>query len=193
MTGIIGLLVFVGLIVLGIRLHHIYLERKYRRKVSLDVRKRLITAENYSALDNSTLLLMKNDIFNRHMRALLICLPFMAIILLIAALKHSEPIVYLSIVLAFTFIGSLIIVKYLTEISRLSSAKEFVKIKGFIFREVVGHEYSVMYYDMVKLDYRVFRQDIFLHQAQSAHLGEFVTLIGVRTPKKVKIVRILTF
>ena len=40
-----------------------------------------------------------------------------------------------------------------------------------------------MYYDMVKLDYRVFRQDIYLHQADSAKLGEFVTLIGLRTPK----------
>lgn len=193
MTGMIGLLIFVCLIVLGLKLHHTYIERKYRRKVSLDVRKRLITAENYSVLDNNTLLLMKNDIFNRHLRALLICLPFMTIILLIAALKHCESIVYLSIVLAFAFIAALIIVKYLTEISRLSSAKEFVKIKGFIFREVVGNEYAVMYYDMVKLDYRVFRQDIFLHQAHSAQLGEFVTLIGVRTDKKVKVIRILSF
>lgn len=193
MTAIAGLLIFIGLIVLGLRLHHAYIERKYRRKVSLDVRKRLITAENYSALDNNTLLLMKNDIFNRHMRSILICLPFMAVCLVIAFLNHCEYTVYLCIVLAFGVIAGLIAVKYITEIIWLSPAKEFVKIKGFIFREVVGHEYSVMYYDMVKLDYRVFRQDIYLHQAGAARLGEFVTLIGVRTPKKVKIIRILTF
>lgn len=193
MPVIAGLLIIIGLPVLGLRLYHVNQDKKYRRKVSLDVRKRLITAENYSVLDNNTLLLMKRDIFIRHIRALLICLPFMVICLAAAAFKRCEYTVYLCIILAFALIAVLIAVKYLTEIIRLSSAKEFVKIKGFIFREVVGHEYSVMYYDMVKLDYRVFRQDTFLHQAASARLGEFVNLIGIRTDRKVKIIRILSF
>ncbi len=188
-----GLFIIFVLPFVCLRLYHVHQDKKYRRKVSLDVRKRLITAENYSVLDKNTLLLMKHDIFIRHIRSLLICLPFMVICLLAAAFRHCEYTVYLCIVLAFAVIAVLIALKYLTEILRLSSAREFVKIKGFIFREVVGHEYSVLYYDMVKLDYRVFRQDIYLHQAASVRLGEFVNLIGIRTDRKVKIIRILSF
>ena len=183
----VGFLIIFGLPLLLLKLRHLRQNQKGRKEAGLDVKKRLITAENYSALDPNVLMLMKSDIFIRHMRELLLCIPVMAL------LKHSESAVYISIVSAFGIIAAIIVFGCLSDMRSLSSRKDFIKIKGFVFGQIGTNELLVLYYDMEKLDYRVFRQNIWRHKADAAQLGSFVNLIGIRTAKRVKIIRILSF
>lgn len=168
-------------------------DRRDMKRVSLEVKKRLITAENYSALDSWTLSMFRREIIRRHVISFLMGAA-VAVILIIAALIDRSGVSVIAGILLLTLLyGSFIAAVCAYNIKRVSPAGQFIKIKGFIFRSRGSYEVSVMYYDMVKLKYRIHTQDMFFRKTDNARLGDFVNLVGIRKDRRVKIIRILTF
>lgn len=166
---------------------------KHKRMIDLNVKKKLISSDNYGSLSNETLILVKKDIIRTNMLFYLITIPIFVILFIAAIYDKSGLSVILFIIITAIIFGIMFLTKTLYEIGTLSFHDKLIKIKGFIFRQRGNNELSALYYDMIKMKYCIFTQNLFFRHTDNAQLGNFVNLIGVRTDKKVKIIRILTF
>ncbi len=161
--------------------------------IDLNVKKKLISSDNYGSLSNGTLILVKKDIIRTNMLFYLITIPIFVILFIAAMYEKAGLSVIIFIVITDIIFGILFLLKALYEIGKLSFHDSLIKIKGFIFRQRGDNELSVLYYDMVKMKYCIFTQNLFFRHVDNAQLGDYVNLIGVKTNRKVKIIRILTF
>ncbi|MDE6789781.1 MAG: hypothetical protein K2J47_10750, partial [Ruminococcus sp.] len=101
-----------------------------------------------------------------------------------------EIILYFVIILAVMLI--FFTVKTIYEYRRISNPEKLTKIIGFVFRKK-GYQLSIVYYDVQKLEYRIFSHNTFFSNADFAVPGKLVNLIGVRKKSKVRIIRLLSF
>ena len=168
------------------------IDKKHTNMISLDVKSRLITKENYSPLDGSVLKLVKAEIIRRNIAYLLLTAAvFAAVTLLYALTRREVGTLYAAAVLA-VFLLLFFAAKTVGELAELSSDR-LIKVKAFVFRQRGFNEISVLYYDMVRMKYRVFPQKIVLRRKDEAELGSFVNLIAVKKKNRVKVIRILSF
>ena len=168
------------------------IDKKHTNMISLDVKNRLITKENYSPLDGSVLKLVKAEIIRRNIAYLLLTVAvFAAVTLLYALTRREVGTLYAAAVLA-VFLLLFFAAKTVVELAELSSDR-LIKVKAFVFRQRGFNEISVLYYDMVRMKYRVFPQKIVLRRKDEAELGSFVNLIAVKKKNRVKVIRILSF
>lgn len=181
------------LVPVGIVWYRRYLiDKKHTNMISLDVKNKLITKENYSPLDDSVLKLVKAGIIRRNIADLILTAAvFAAVALLYALTRREVGTLYASVVLV-VFLLLFFVVKTVAELSELSSDR-LIKVKAFVFRQRGFNEISVLYYDMVRMKYRVFPQKIVLRRKDEAELGAFVNLIAVKKKNRVKVIRILSF
>ncbi|MBR1823875.1 MAG: hypothetical protein IJ779_06555 [Ruminococcus sp.] len=180
-------------VTVGIVWYRRYLiDKKHTNMISLDVKNRLITKENYSPLDGSVLKLVKAEIIRRNIAYLLLTVAvFAAVTLLYALTRREVGTLYAAAVLA-VFLLLFFAAKTVVELAELSSDR-LIKVKAFVFRQRGFNEISVLYYDMIRMKYRVFPQKIVLRRKDEAELGSFVNLIAVKKKNRVKVIRILSF
>ena len=175
--------------IINFRRYRSFRKPNFRREVSLEVKKRLITADNYGSLSSDTLKLVKRDIIRNHLVTIAVIAAFVIVLTIAAAIMHGEPALITSI-LSFGAATAFMSLAY--RLLRLSPAGRLVKVKGFVFG-MNSSMVCVMYYDMPRMDYRIFTQNTPLRTPSAAQLGEFVNLIGVKTKRRVRIIRILSF
>lgn len=168
-------------------------DNKHKRMVDLNVKRKLISTDNYASLSNETLILVKKEIIRTNMLFYLITIPILVILFIAAMYEKAGLSVILFFVITAIIFGIVFLFKALYEIKKLSFHNKLIKIKGFIFRKRGNSEISVLYYDMTKMEYCIFTQCLYFRHSDNAQLGQYVNLIGVKTDKKVKIIRILTF
>lgn len=191
--AVAGFLFIIASAILINNLLHRIKNNKHKRMIDLNIKKKLISSDNYGSLSNETLILVKKDIIRTNMLFYLTTTPIFVILFVAAIYDKAGLNVILFIIITAIIFGIMFLTKTLYEIVTLSFYDKLIKIKGFIFRQRGNNELSVLYYDMTKMKYCIFTQNLFFRHIDNAQLGNFVNLIGVRTNKKVKIIRILTF
>lgn len=163
-------------------------ERDYIKKISLDVKNSLTKKNSYSEISKETLILVKTGIIKKFIAKTSVYtgVSFIYIILFV----KREIILYFAIILAVVLI--FITVKTIYEYQRISNPENLTKIIGFVFRKK-GYWLSIVYYDLQKMDYRIFSHNTFFSNTDFAVLGKLVNLIGIRKKSKVRIIRLLSF
>lgn len=165
---------------------------KYKRQISLDVKNKLISSKNYGELGKNVLFAVKQTLFRSSVIESMIITGFFAVVLIAELLGHIDRLTIMCTIGTYIIILLIFAARYIFSILRLSTPQKLIKIKGFVFRKS-SHEFSVIYYDMPKMEYRIFTQSTFIKDEELAVPGTFVNLIGIRTDKKVKIIRMLSF
>lgn len=165
---------------------------KYKREISADVKKRLISSENYGELGKDVLFAVKQTLLRNSVIESLIITGFFAVVIIAELLKKTDRLTIMCTIGAYIIVLLIFAVRYIFGILRLSTTKKLIKIRGFVFRKD-SNGFSVIYYDMPKMEYRIFTQSTFIKSEELAVPGNFVNLIGIRKSKKVKIIRILSF
>lgn len=166
--------------------------RKYKREISADVKKRLISSENYGELGKDVLSAVKQTLIRNSIVESLIITGFFAVVIIAELLRKTDRLTIMCTIGAYIIVLLIFAVRYIYGISRLSTTKKLIKIKGFVFRRD-SNGFSVIYYDIPKMEYRIFTQSTFIRSEELAVPGNFVNLIGIRQKGKVKIIRILSF
>ena len=166
--------------------------QKYKREISSDVKKRLISSENYGELGKNVLFAVKQTLLRNGLIESMIITGFFAVVIIAELLRKADSLAIMCTIGAYIVVLLIFAVRCICGISRLSTTKELIKIKGFVFRRD-SNGFSVLYYDMTKMEYRIFTQDTLIRSEELAVPGNFVNLIGIRQKGKVKIIRILSF
>ena len=188
---IICWVLIIGAPVLGLRLKHKREFLKYRRRISQDVKNRLISSDNYQPVDPGILRMVKAELVRQSLVGSLLFIAVTAAVAVLFYEWRKEPEIFTVLGLLSAAVLVFFIARAAVGIIRLSSG-ELVKVKAFVFRRK-GWEKTVIYYDMPRMDYRFFGQNSFLMKDDQAELGSFVNLIGIKTKRRVKIIRILSF
>lgn len=165
---------------------------KYKREISLDVKKRLISSENYGELGKDVLSAVKQTLLRNCIAESVIITGFFAVVIIAELLRKNDKLTIMYTIGAYILVLLIFAVRYIFGILRLSTTKNLIKIKGFVFQKS-SQEFFVIYYDMPKMEYRIFTQGTFIRSEALAVPGNFVNLIGIRKKRKVKIIRILSF
>lgn len=165
---------------------------KYKRQISLDVKNKLISSKNYGELGKEVLFAVKQTLLRNSVIESLIITGFFAFVIVAELLGKTDRITIMCTIGAYIIILLIFAARYIFAVLRLSTTEKLIKIKGFVFRKN-SQEFSVIYYDMPKMEYRIFSQRTFIKSEELAVPGTFVNLIGIRRKRKVKIIRILSF
>ena len=165
---------------------------KYKRQISSDVKKRLITADNYSEIGKDALSAVKQTLLCRCIAESVIITGFFAVVIIVGLLSKTERLAIICTMVAYISVLLIFAVRHIFGILSLSTPQKLIKVKGFVFKKS-SQEISVIYYDMPKMEYRIFTQSTFIRSEELAVPGNFVNLIGIRRKNKVKIIRILSF
>lgn len=165
---------------------------KYKRQISLDVKNRLISSKNYGELGKDVLFAVKQTLLRSSVIESMIITGFFAVVIIAELLRHVDRLAIMCTVGAYILVLLIFAVRYIFGILRLSIPQKLIKIKGFVFRKD-SNGFSVIYYDMPKMEYRIFTQSTFIKGEELAVPGNFVNLIGIRKKGKVKIIRMLSF
>lgn len=166
--------------------------RKYKNEISLNVKNRLISAENYGEFSGDVLRMVKSTLLRNGVIVSLLITGFFAAVIALELLGRFGSDAIICTIGAYIVILLIFAVPCILEVSRLSIPQRLIKIKGFVFRKS-PQEFSVIYYDMPKTEYRIFTQSTLLNEEKLAVPGSFVNLIGIRKKGKVRIIRILSF
>lgn len=178
--------------VLAVRYIRYRRSRKYKKEISTDVKKRLISSENYGELGKDVLSAVKQTLLRNSVIESLIITGFFAVVIIAELLSKTERLAIMCTIGAYISVLLIFAVRYIFAVSRLSTSQKLIKVKGFVFQKS-SQEFSVIYYDMPKMEYRIFSQSTFIRSEELAVPGNFVNLIGIRKKRKVKIIRILSF
>lgn len=165
---------------------------KYKRQISSDVKKRLITADNYGEIGKDVLSAVKQTLLCRCIAESVIITGFFAVVIIVGLLSKTERLAIMCTIVAYISVLLIFAVRHIFGILSLSAPQKLIKVKGFVFQKS-SQEFSVIYYDMPKMEYRIFTQGTFIRSEKLAVPGNFVNLIGIRRKNKVKIIRILSF
>lgn len=187
------LLVFMSITVISAERYIRYRRsRKYKKEISTDVKKRLISSENYGELGKDVLSAVKQTLLRNCIAESMIITGFFAVVIIAELLGKTDRLTIMCTIGAYIIVLLIFAIRYIFGILRLSTTKKLIKIKGFVFLKS-SQEFSVIYYDMPKMEYRIFTQSTFIRSEELAVPGNFVNLIGIRKKRKVKIIRILSF
>ncbi len=163
-------------------------KQEYIRKIDLKVKNSLLTKDSYSRINPDTVRLVKNSLI----RNFIVKISLYTAVLYAYAFLFAEKETIIYFIIISVILTIFLIFKILYDIKKISETEGLIKIKGFLFREK-GWQRSVIYYDMKKLEYRIFSYNTFFANNYSADLGSFVNLIAIRKKSKVKIIRLLSF
>ena len=188
---IICWVIIIGAPVLGLRLKHKREFLKYRRRISQDVKNRLISSDNYQPVDPGILRMVKAETVRQSLVGTLLFTAVTAVVAMLFYIWRKETEIFAVLGLLAGAVVIFFAARAVIIIFRLSSG-ELIKVKAFVFRRK-GWEKTVIYYDMPRMDYRFFGQNSFLQREGQAELGTFVYLIGIKTKRRVKIILILSF
>ncbi len=100
--------------------------------IDLNIKKKLISSDNYGSLSNETLILVKKDIIRTNILFYLITTPIFVILFVAAIYDKAGLNVILFIIITAIIFGIMFLTKTLYEIVTLSFYDKLIKIKGFI-------------------------------------------------------------
>lgn len=158
------------------------------KKIGLDVKNSLTKKNSYGEISKETLILVKVGIIKKFIvkTSVYLGISFIYILLFV----KREIILYFVIILAAILI--FLALKTIYEYRCISNPEKLTKIIGFVFRKK-GYQLSIVYYDVQKLEYRIFSHNTFFSDTDFAVPGKLVNLIGIRKKSKVYIIRLLSF
>lgn len=160
-------------------------ERSYLRKIDRRVKNELLSREGSNVIGGEVMAMVKGYILRSHALTLVIA---EVLFIGVSVLGAGEV---LPIVVALPVIATA--VSAAVKLHGLSDGHELIKVKAFVFRKS-SWEISAAYYDMQRLEYRVFTQGtLFENIDSSVQAGKYVNLIVRRKENGYHVVRVLMF
>lgn len=160
-------------------------ERSYLRKIDQRVKNELLSREDSNAISGDVMAMVKGHILRSHALTLLIA---EVLFIGVSVLGGGEV-----LILAVTLPLIVTAVSAAVKLNSLSDGPELIKVKAFVFRKGAW-EISVAYYDMQRLEYRVFTQStLFENIDSSIQAGKYVNLIVRRKENGYHVIRVLMF
>ena len=177
--------VIIGVPVLAMRYARVRAARNYIRKIDQRVKNELLSRESNGAIGEDVMAMVKGHILRSDMITLLIAEVLFIGVSVVGG--GGVPAVVVGLPLILTAISVAV------KLHGLADRAALIKVRAFVFRKC-SWEVSAAYYDMQRLEYRVFTQGTLFENIDSTiRAGEYVNLIVRRTERGYRVVRILRF
>lgn len=177
--------VIIGAPLLAVRYARARADRRCLKKLDQRVKNELLSREGGSIIGADVMAMVKGHILRSHALFLLIA----EVMFVGVSLLGGGEVLFAAVVLPLIATA----VSAAVKLHGLADSSALIKVKAFVFRQ--GRwAISAAYYDMQRLEYRVFTQGTLFEDIDSTvTAGKYVNLIVRRKARGYRVVRILRF
>ncbi|MBR6242869.1 MAG: hypothetical protein IKQ90_05180 [Ruminococcus sp.] len=162
-----------------------YRDRKLMKKMSPEVKKKLLANIGDTSISEGTLRLVRMYIIRQHLLAAAVF--EIVFIIALAVCGWDIAFVYVTAGMLLGVTASAVL-----RLLPLSRRKKLKKVMGFICRKG-RYGATVMYYDMKSLKYRMFTAGTVYEKGDNIRLGSFINLVAAEYRWGTHIIRLLIF